>query len=99
MSNQESTSVDNTAEDKSAPVDEQSPAQEGQERMASEAVSSESSTSVAEGFVMSDQAKSISGLTEEQALDFHEQFKVTFTTFMVLSAAAHLLVYIWRPWF
>ena len=43
--------------------------------------------------------KSISGLTDEQALDFHEQFKVTFTTFMVLSAVAHGLVYVWRPWF
>ncbi|MCG5524758.1 light-harvesting protein [Ectothiorhodospira haloalkaliphila] len=42
---------------------------------------------------------SISGLTEEQAKEFHEQFKVVFTTFMVLAAAAHFLVYIWRPWF
>ena len=49
--------------------------------------------------VMSDQAKSISGLTDEQALEFHEQFKVTFTTFMVLAAVAHGLVYVWRPWF
>ncbi|GEM_PF-760223 len=99
MSNQESKPVDTTAADESAPVDERSSAQEEQERTASEVVSSESSTSVTEDFVMSDQAKSISGLTEEQALDFHEQFKVVFTTFVVLSAAAHLLAYIWSPWF
>ena len=48
---------------------------------------------------MSDKVKSVSGLTDEQALEFHEQFKVTFTTFMVLAAVAHGLVYVWRPWF
>ncbi|MCG5496308.1 light-harvesting antenna LH1, beta subunit [Ectothiorhodospira variabilis] len=42
---------------------------------------------------------SISGLTEEQAKEFHEQFKTTFTVFMVLAAAAHFLVFLWRPWF
>ncbi|MFP4061593.1 MAG: light-harvesting antenna LH1, beta subunit [Halochromatium sp.] len=43
--------------------------------------------------------KSLSGLTPEQAKEFHEQFKVTYTAFVGLAAAAHLLVLIWKPWF
>jgi len=42
---------------------------------------------------------SISGLTEEQAKEFHEQFKTTFTVFMVIAAAAHFLVFLWRPFY
>lgn len=37
-------------------------------------------------------AESLSGLTEEQAKEFHEQFKVSFTAFMALAALAHVLV-------
>ena len=44
-------------------------------------------------------AKSISGLTEEEAKEFHEQFKTTFTAFVGLAAVAHLLVIAWKPWF
>ncbi len=44
-------------------------------------------------------AKSISGLTEEEAKEFHEQFKTTFTAFIGLAAVAHLLVIAWKPWF
>lgn len=43
--------------------------------------------------------KSVSGLTPEQAKEFHEQFKTTYTAFVGLAAAAHLLVLIWKPWF
>ncbi|MCG5501217.1 light-harvesting antenna LH1, beta subunit [Ectothiorhodospira lacustris] len=42
---------------------------------------------------------SISGLSEEQAKEFHEQFKTTFTVFMVIAAAAHFLVFLWRPFY
>ena len=44
-------------------------------------------------------AKSLSGLTEEEAKEFHEQFKTTFTAFMAVAALAHLLVVASRPWF
>ena len=43
--------------------------------------------------------QSISGLTVEQAKEFHEQFKVTYTAFVGIAAVAHLLVLVWKPWF
>lgn len=42
---------------------------------------------------------SLSGLTEQQAKEFHEQFKVTYTAFVGLAALAHLLVIAANPWF
>jgi light-harvesting complex 1 beta chain len=42
---------------------------------------------------------SLSGLTEEEAKEFHEQFKTTFTAFLGVAALAHLLVLAARPWF
>ena len=42
---------------------------------------------------------SLSGLTEEEAKEFHEQFKYTFTAFLGIAAVAHLLVLGARPWF
>ena len=42
---------------------------------------------------------SLSGLTEEEAKEFHEQFKTTFTAFLGVAAVAHLLVAAARPWF
>jgi light-harvesting complex 1 beta chain len=44
-------------------------------------------------------ATTLSGLTEEEAREFHNQFKTTFGAFVAIAAAAHLLVFIWRPWF
>jgi light-harvesting complex 1 beta chain len=41
---------------------------------------------------------SLSGLTEEEAKEFHEQFKTTFTAFLGVAALAHLLVFATRPW-
>lgn len=43
--------------------------------------------------------RSLSGLTPEQAKEFHEQFKVTYTAFAGLAALAHILVIAWKPWF
>ena len=43
--------------------------------------------------------KSLSGLTAEQAQEFHEQFKVTYTAFAGIAALAQLLVLAWKPWF
>jgi len=38
-------------------------------------------------------------LTPDQAKEFHEQFKVTYTAFVGLAAVAHLLVFASKPWF
>lgn len=43
--------------------------------------------------------QSLSGLTEQQAQEFHEQFKVTYTAFVAVAAGAHLLVLVAKPWF
>ena len=42
--------------------------------------------------------KSLSGLTDQQAKEFHEQLKVTYTAFMGLAALAHLFVIAYNPW-
>jgi light-harvesting complex 1 beta chain len=38
-------------------------------------------------------------MTPEQAKEFHEQFKVTYSAFCGLAAVAHLLVFAAKPWF
>ena len=43
--------------------------------------------------------QSLSGLTEAQAKEFHEQFKVSYTAFVGLAALAHLFVIAAKPWF
>ena len=44
-------------------------------------------------------AASLSGLTEEQAQEFHTQFKIGFQTWLAIAIVAHVLVFAWRPWF
>ncbi len=39
------------------------------------------------------------GLPPEQAKEFHEQWKIVYTTFVGISALAHFLVLAWKPWF
>ena len=46
-----------------------------------------------------EQQKSLSGLTPEQAKEFHEQFKVTYTAFVGIAALVHLFVIASNPWF
>jgi len=41
----------------------------------------------------------MSGLNEQQAKEFHEQFKTTYTAFVGIAAIAHLLVIAAKPWF
>ncbi len=48
---------------------------------------------------MADGKPSLSGLTDAEAKEFHEQFKTTFSFFMAIAAVAHLLVFAWKPWF
>ena len=47
---------------------------------------------------MAEQA-SISGLTEQQAKEFHEQFKTTYTAYVGLAALVHLFIIAANPWF
>ena len=37
--------------------------------------------------------------TPDQAKEFHQQFKVTYSAFVGLAAVAHLLVFASKPWF
>ncbi|MBS0240568.1 MAG: light-harvesting protein [Proteobacteria bacterium] len=41
---------------------------------------------------------SMSGLTEEEAKEFHSLFMFGFTIFTAIAAIAHFLVWTWRPW-
>ncbi len=41
----------------------------------------------------------MSGLSENQAKEFHRLFMVSFIVFLVIALIAHFLVWQWRPWF
>jgi light-harvesting complex 1 beta chain len=40
----------------------------------------------------------MSGLTEDEAKEFHSLFMFGFTVFTAIAAVAHFLVWVWRPW-
>lgn len=42
---------------------------------------------------------SFTGLTDEQAKELHDVYVKGFTLFTGVAVVAHLLVFIWRPWF
>jgi light-harvesting complex 1 beta chain len=42
---------------------------------------------------------SLSGLTENEAREFHSIFMTSFVLFTVIAIVAHYLVWLWRPWF
>lgn len=42
--------------------------------------------------------KSISGLTDEEAQEFHKYYIQGFVMFTMVAVVAHFLVWIWRPW-
>lgn len=42
---------------------------------------------------------SLSGLTEHEAQEFHRYFMQGFLGFVALTIVAHVLVWMWRPWF
>jgi light-harvesting complex 1 beta chain len=42
---------------------------------------------------------SISGLTDEEAQEFHQYWVQGFVGFAVVAVIAHALVWAWRPWF
>jgi light-harvesting complex 1 beta chain len=41
---------------------------------------------------------SLSGLTEQEAKEFHRIFMGSFIAFLVIAIIAHFLVWQWRPW-
>ena len=42
---------------------------------------------------------SLSGLTPEEAQEFHGVFMSSFIGWIVICFIAHVLVWFWRPWF
>ncbi len=42
--------------------------------------------------------KSLSGLTEQEAKEFHGIFVTSFIIFTVIAIIAHVLAWGWRPW-
>ncbi|MBK8638201.1 MAG: light-harvesting protein [Chromatiaceae bacterium] len=48
---------------------------------------------------MSEVKTSLSGLTDNEAKEFHGVFVSSFLAFTAVAAIAHILVYMWRPWF
>jgi light-harvesting complex 1 beta chain len=45
-----------------------------------------------------DRGGSLSGLTEQEAKEFHSLFVTSFIGFVVVAIIAHFLVWQWRPW-
>lgn len=45
-----------------------------------------------------DTRSSLSGLTEQEAKEFHGIFMTSFIIFTVIAIIAHFLVWQWRPW-
>ena len=48
---------------------------------------------------MAERRGSISGLTDEEAQEFHHYWTQGFVMFTVVAVVAHALVWAWRPWF
>lgn len=48
---------------------------------------------------MADRRESLTGLTDEEAREFHGFFMTSFIGFTVVAIIAHFLVWQWRPWF
>lgn len=45
-----------------------------------------------------DRPGSLSGLTENEAKEFHSIFMTSFIIFTIIAIIAHILVWMWRPW-
>ncbi|MEL7215958.1 MAG: light-harvesting antenna LH1, beta subunit [Pseudomonadota bacterium] len=48
---------------------------------------------------MSDSSLSFTGLTDEQAQELHSVYLGGFQLFTAVAIVAHILTYIWKPWF
>jgi len=47
---------------------------------------------------MAERRGSVSGLTDEEAQEFHQYWMQGFVGFTAVAVVAHILAYIWRPW-
>jgi light-harvesting complex 1 beta chain len=45
-----------------------------------------------------DRRTGLSGLTEQEAKEFHSIFMTSFILFTIIAIIAHVLVWMWRPW-
>ncbi len=48
---------------------------------------------------MAERKESLTGLTDDEAKEFHGFFMTSFIAFTVIAIVAHFLVWQWRPWF
>lgn len=48
---------------------------------------------------MAEKRDSLSGLTDEEAREFHGFFVMSMIGFFIACLIAHFLVWSWRPWF
>ena len=53
---------------------------------------------ISEDFPMAERKGSISGLTDDEAQEFHKFYIQGFVGFTAVAVVAHILVWIWRPW-
>ena len=51
-----------------------------------------------EDIAMAERRGSISGLTDEEAQEFHTYYIQGFVGFTAIAVVAHILVWVWRPW-
>jgi light-harvesting complex 1 beta chain len=47
---------------------------------------------------MANERSSLSGLTENEAKEFHGIFVSSFLAFTAVAVVAHILAWVWRPW-
>lgn len=47
---------------------------------------------------MDDNRTSLSGLSDNEAKEFHKIFVGNFIGFTAIAVVAHILVWLWRPW-
>jgi len=45
-----------------------------------------------------DEKGSLSGLSENEAKEFHKLFMTSFFIFFAVAVGAHILAWMWRPW-
>ncbi len=48
---------------------------------------------------MAEEKRFLSGLTKQEAKEFHRWFMMSTGGFVGLTVVAHILVWAWRPWF
>jgi light-harvesting complex 1 beta chain len=47
---------------------------------------------------MADKSESWTGLTDQEAQEFHQYYVQGLFLFVAIAVVAHLLVWFWRPW-